>query len=492
MPEPDPAPENQPPAVAAAAKQEPAYEEPDEQRAASTSPTEGQLEREAPAVAALDYSPPPARHDAYAALRIRDYRRYSFGWMVAVVGHHMLSTAVGWEIYDRTESELALGWVAGIQVIPLFLFALPAGHWADMIDRRRIIAVSSFGAAVCSLALAFLSYRPGSIPWMFVVLAANAACLVIGRPARSSLLPLIVPKHAFANAVTWNSSIFQVATALGPALAGLTVSWSLREFGTARAAYLIDAVCAAAFAVFIFTVRIRPVDRSTDATVDRSLLAGFRFIWRTKIILATMTLDLLAVLLGGAVWLLPVFARDVLDVGPSGLGWLRAADAVGAFSMAILIAHLPPMKRAGRNMLLAVAVFGAATIVFGLSTNFWLSFAMLVIAGAMDAISVVVRHTLVQVMTPDDMRGRVSAVNNISIGASNELGGLESGAVAAALGPVASVVLGGIGTIGVVAGVALKWPAIRRFGSLEQPPADEVPPADAAPARQPAGSGAAS
>jgi MFS family permease len=464
----------------------PAYEQPDEERAASAAPTEAAIEREAPAVAALDYSPPPAKHDAYAALRIRDYRRYSIGWMVAVVGHHMLSTAVGWEIYDRTESELALGWVAGIQVIPLFLFALPAGHWADLFDRRRIIAASSLGAALCSLGLAFLSYRTGSIPWMYGLLVANAACLVVGRPARSSLLPLIVPPHAFANAVTWNSSLFQLATSLGPALAGLTVGWSLREFGSARAAYLVDAACAAAFAAFIFTVRIRPVDHS-DATVDRSLLAGFRFIWRTKIILATMTLDLLAVLLGGAVWLLPVFARDVLDVGPSGLGWLRAADAIGAFTMAILIAHLPPMKHAGRNMLLAVAVFGVATVVFGLSRSFWLSFAMLVIAGAMDAVSVVVRHTLVQVMTPDPMRGRVSAVNNISIGASNELGGLESGALAAAVGPVMSVVLGGIGTIAVVAGVALKWPDLRRFGSLEgaKPKEENAAPAEAVAAPAP-------
>lgn len=449
--------------------EETAYEQPDPDRASTSNPTEAEIGREAPAIPGLDQSPPPPKHDAYAALRIPDYRRFSIGWVISVVGHHMLSTAVGWEVYDRTESELALGWVAGIQVIPLLLLALPAGHWADMFDRRRLIAISAAGAAVCSLGLAMLSYQPGSIPWMYALLAANAAFLVVGRPARSSLLPLIVPPHAFANAVTWNSSFFQLATSLGPAMAGLTVAWSLKNFGTARAAYLIDAACAGAFALFIFTVNIRAVDRS-DETVDRSLLAGFRFIRRTRILFATMLLDLLAVLLGGAVWLLPIFARDVLQIGPSGLGWLRAADPIGALLMTLVIAHLPPMRRAGRNMLLAVALFGVATIVFGLSRNFWLSFSMLVIAGAMDAVSVIVRHTLVQVLTPDAMRGRVSAVNNISIGASNELGGLESGVAAALFGPVAAVVLGGIGTIATVAGVA-KWsPQLRRFGRLVEEP----------------------
>ncbi len=444
---------------------EPAYELPDPDRPATSAPTEAQLVGESPTASALDRSPPPAKHDAYAALRNRDYRRFSIGWVISVLGHHMLSTAVGWEIYDRTESKLALGWVAGIQVIPLFLLALPAGHWADSYDRRRLIAISAAGAALCSLGLAALSYQPGSIPWMYALLAVNAAFLVIGRPARSSMLPLIVPPEVFANAVTWNSSFFQLATSIGPAMAGLTVAWSLKNSGTARAAYIIDAFCAAAFAFSVFSVKLRAVDRS-DETVDRSLLAGFRFIRRTKILFATMLLDLLAVLLGGAVWLLPVFARDVLQIGPSGLGWLRAADPIGALVMTLLIAHLPPMRHAGRNMLLAVAIFGAATIVFGLSTSFWLSFAMLVIAGAMDAISVVVRHTLVQVLTPDAMRGRVSAVNNISIGASNELGGLESGVAASVLGPVAAVVLGGVGTIVTVLAVAGWSPQLRKFGRL--------------------------
>jgi len=449
---------------------EPAYEEPDLERAASASPTEGELEREAPAFTALDYSPAPPRHDAYAALRHRNYLVYSFGWVISVLGHHMVSTALGWEVYDRTNSKLALGWVAGIQVIPLFALALPAGHWADVFDRRRIIAISSAGAAVCSLGLALLSYKPGSVPWMYGILGLNAAFLVIGRPARSSLLPLIVPPSVFANAVTWNSSMFQLATMSGPALAGAIVAWSLSRYGSVSAAYYIDVVCALAFAGMIFAVRLRPMEKDTTGPVDRSLLAGFRFIWERKIIFATMALDLFAVLLGGAVWLLPVFAKDILKVGPSGLGWLRAADAIGAFVMAMIIAHLPPMKHAGRNMLLAVAGFGVATIVFGLSRNFWLSMAALFAIGAFDAISVVVRHTLVQVLTPDPMRGRVSAVNNISIGASNELGGLESGVAAAILGPVGAVVFGGIGTLVTVAIVAWRSPQLRKFGRLVDEP----------------------
>ena len=437
-----------------------AYEQPDLERPASSAPTEPELEQELPIGHEVR-----APHDPYAALRNPNFLLFMGIWWVSVIGHQILSTALAWEIYDVTGSELLLGWVAGVQVIPLFLLALPAGHLADRVDRRGIIAVSAFGSGLCSLGLAFLSYREGMIPWMFALLIVASAFLVLGRPARSSLLPLILSPESFSNGVTWNASAFQISAVLGPALGGAVVAWSLGKFGSVSPAYFIDAVCAFALASLIFLVRLRRPDE--DKTVDRSVLAGFRFVWRTKIILATMMLDLFAVLLGGATWLLPVFAKDILQVGPTGQGWLRAAEAIGAFSMSMLIAHLPPMKHAGRAMLLSVAGFGVATIVFGLSRNFWLSFAMLVLVGALDSVSVVVRHTLVQVLTPDSMRGRVAAVNNISIGASNELGGLESGLVAAFFGPVFSVVAGGIGTILVVLGIALKWPQVRTFGSLQ-------------------------
>src|SRR5688572_7977361 len=387
-----------------------AYEDADPERPATAAPTESDLEGESPSVRALDHSPPPPGHDPYAALKFPNFILFSLGWMVSVIGHQMQSTALGWEIFDRTGSKLALGWVAGIQVIPVMALALPGGLLADTFDRRRIIAISGALAAVCSVALAMLSYRQGSVPWMFVMLLLSSAALTIGRPARSSLMPLIVPPWAFSNAVTWNATIFQIASMIGPATAGVVIATI-----STRAAYVIDAACAALFATLILFTRIRKIDGPTTAAGKRSrgdVLAGLRFVWNTKIIFATMTLDLFAVLLGGAVYLLPVFAKDILQVSEVRFGWLRAAEAIGALCMSLLMAHLPPMKHAGRAMLLAVTGFGVCTIVFGLSRWFWLSFAMLLMTGALDTVSVVVRHTLVQVLTPDNMRGRVSAVNN--------------------------------------------------------------------------------
>lgn len=429
---------------------------PDPLRPASAAPTEGQLERESPAA-----SEPRRRHDPYLALRLRDYRLYSLGWVVAVAGRQVQSAAVGWEVYSRTGNELDLGWVGLAQALPVLLLSLPAGHLADRFDRRRVLCVSLLLSVLCSLALAGLSLVGASIGWMYAVLALAGAAHAVGNPARSSLLPQIVPPHAFANAVTWNSSLFQIASAAGPALAGLVL-----YYVGPSGAYGLDALCALVFIACLVPIALRPVPRNNEPATLDSFLAGARFIWRTKIILATITLDLFAVLLGGAVYLLPVFAQDVLHVGEVGFGWLRASDAIGSFAAGLVVAHLPPMRHAGRAMLWAVAGFGVATIVFGLSTSFWLSFLMLALAGAMDYVSVVVRHTLVQVLPPDGMRGRVAAVNNIFISASNQLGGFESGLTAKLLGAVRSVVFGGIGTLVVVAAVALKWPQVRRFGSL--------------------------
>jgi MFS family permease len=296
---------------------------------------------------------------------------------------------------------------------------------------------------------------------MYLMLALGAAAHAIGWPARSSLLPQIVPPHVFNNAVTWNSSFFQIASMLGPAMGGLLL------LKGAAPAYLADAGCAVVFLGAIGLVRVRAIERSREPASLRSLAAGIRFVWSTKIVLAAMTLDLFAVFFGGSIALLPVFRKDILHVGEIEFGWLKAAPAIGAFAAAMLIAHMPPMRRAGRSMLWAVAGFGAATVVFGLSKSYWLSFAMLAITGALDNVSVVVRHTLVQALPPDSMRGRVAAVNGVFIGASNELGGLESGLTAAWWGPVASVVFGGIMTVFVVAAVAWLWPQVRQFGSLK-------------------------
>jgi MFS family permease len=296
---------------------------------------------------------------------------------------------------------------------------------------------------------------------MYGLLGLGAVFQAFGWPARSAVVMQTVPTEHFGNATTWSSSGFQIASVAGPALGGLILLKS------APAAYLVDAVCQGAFAFFLSLLVLRPALRSSEPANWKTVSAGIRFVQEHPMILAIITLDLFAVLLGGATYLLPVYAA-ILHISAVGYGWLRASPAIGAFIMAMVMAHRPPMKHAGGGLLLAVTGFGLATIVFGLSKNFWLSLLMLGLTGAFDNVSVVVRHTLVQVLTPDQMRGRVSAVNNIFIGASNELGGFESGATARFFGPIASVVGGGIGTIGVVLAVMFIWPQVRRYGSLQQ------------------------
>ncbi|MBC8120946.1 MAG: MFS transporter, partial [Gemmatimonadaceae bacterium] len=262
----------------------------------------------------------------------------------------------------------------------------------------------------------------------------------------------------------WNSSGFQVASMAGPAIGGLLIALQ----GEAALVYVVDALLILASFGCVAFIGGRQRQPSPEAPSFKSLVAGISFVWRSKLILAALTLDMFAVLLGGATTLLPVFAKDILQVGPAEFGWLRAAPAIGAFVMAFALAHLPPLRQAGKTLLWAVAGFGVVTVVFGLSRWFWLSLLMLVLSGALDNISVVVRHTLVQLRTPDYMRGRVSAVNSVFIGSSNELGGFESGVAAALFGPVLAVVGGGIGTVAVVLAVAFTWPQIRALGLLEE------------------------
>jgi MFS family permease len=400
--------------------------------------------------------------DPYAALRFRDYRLFALGNLASMLGQQMLSVAIGWELYERTHSALSLGIVGLVQVLPVIFLALPAGQIADQFDRRTIVMGTQGLLALCAAGLAIISYRQGLVFLIYLCLFAIGIARAFNNPARASLLPQIVPKEVFSNAVTWNSSGFQLAAMLGPALAGLTIAVQK----SATSVYTFCAFCALIFLSCLFFVQGRQAERSAEPVTFKSLMAGFRFVWETKIILAALTLDLFAVLLGGATTLLPIFAKDILHVGPDGLGWLRAAPAVGAFMMALTITYLPTMNQAGKTLLWAVAGFGAATIGFGLSHSFWLSLFMLVCIGALDSISVVVRQTLVQLRTPDEMRGRVSAVNGMFISSSNELGGFESGVAASLFGPVLAVVGGGIGTIAVVIAVALLWPEIRKLESL--------------------------
>jgi MFS family permease len=399
-------------------------------------------------------------HDPYAALRLVGFRWYLCGWVLSIIGQQLQSVAIGWDIFQRTHKTLSLGWIGLVQALPVVVLALPAGQLADWASRKAVVSLTQLMSAAGSAGLAWVSFHHGSIASMYLLLTLTATAGALSWPARSALLPQLVPAESFANAVSWYSSFFQVAAVTGPALGGWIIARQVWP------AYLVDCGCAAWFGVLTALIPLRAPAAKRDPPSLRTLNAGIHFVWRTKIILATITLDLFAVLLGGATYLLPAVATDILHVGSFRFGCLRAAPAIGAFLMAMLVAHRPPMKRAGRAMLWAVAGFGAATIVFGLSRNYWLSLAMLFLTGAFDNISVLVRHTLVQVLTPDEMRGRVSAVNNVFIGASNELGGLESGVTAAIFGTVASIVGGGIGTIVVVIAAALIWPEVRKFGSL--------------------------
>jgi predicted MFS family arabinose efflux permease len=303
---------------------------------------------------------------------------------------------------------------------------------------------------------------------VYGLLFLYAVSRAVTWPAGSALMPQLVPRAAFSNAVTWRSTAYQVASVTGPALGGLLIA-ICRQPGVA---YAVTAALTLVNCLLVSRITVPAVSRSSEPASLESLLAGIGFVGRTKPVLAAITLDLFAVLLGGATALLPIYAKDILRVGPTGLGWLRAAPALGAFVMALVIAHQPPWRRPGRALLWAVAGFGLVMIGFGWSRWFWFSMVMLVLSGALDNISVVIRHSLVQLSTPDSMRGRVSAVNTVFISCSNELGEFESGFVAAWFGPVVSAVSGGIGTILVVLLVAKIWPQINRLRSLHETAAE--------------------
>jgi MFS family permease len=387
----------------------------------------------------------------------------------------MGSVAIGWELYERTQSPFALGLVGLVQVLPVIALSLPAGQIADRYDRKRIVLFSQYLLAVCALGLALLTATRGPLPVVYFLLFLTGVSRAFSGPARSTLIPQTVPPEVFTSAATWSSSSWQLAAVAGPGLAGLGIALS----GGATAVFLAEFGMTLAMIGTLSLIRLRPIALAPKGTTLSSLLAGAGFVWRTKVIMAAITLDLFAVLFGGAVALLPVYAKDILDVGPTGLGWLRAAPSIGAVAMVILLSHLPPIGRAGPALLWSVAGFGVATVVFGLSTSFWLSMAMLALIGAFDNISVVIRSTLLLVRTPDEMRGRVSAVNMMFISISNEMGAFESGLVAAWLGPILAVVSGGIGTLLAVGLVALIWPEVRRLGKMDEPAPAEAPAAEA-------------
>ena len=458
------------------------YRSPESQRPAVPLPIERELRK----------------HDPYVAFRFGDFTLFTAGNLLSITGRLMLAVAVEWEIYGLTHSATALGLVGLVIAVPVVTLSLPAGHLADRFSRKHIILVSQVFSAITSAALAIVSWKhhlipsipllrggnralagvaavferhhpafhfdDPSIPLIYLLLFLGATARTFSWAARSSFFPTLVPRDAFANAVTWNNSVFQIGSVVGPALSGFLVAYVGFAF-----VYLLDALCSLSFFLLVALIRRSTQKREqSDTSTWKSLMAGLRFVFSRKVILATITLDLFAVLLGGATALMPIFADQILHCGPVGLGWMRAMPAVGAFVLAMLIAHLPPMKHAGKALLWCVTGFGAATIVFGLSKVFWLSLGVLFLIGAFDSVSVIIRGSIVQLVTPDEMRGRVSSVNNIFIGTSNEFGALESGLTAALFGPVISVVAGGIGTILVVLGVGLRWPETRKIGALDR------------------------
>jgi MFS family permease len=406
----------------------------------------------------------------YAILRNWDFLYYLTGRFVASFGQQMLTVAVGWEIYERTHSSFLLGMVGLTAFVPMVLMTLPAGHVADTRERKRVIISMQAVLTCTSIGLALISWRQAPVAWMFICLFLAGVARTFLWSASASFLPQLVARQEFPVALTWSSSTFQFSAVAGPAAGGALIALTSH----AVVVYVFTAVSSLICLAMISLVRAHSKPPPKEPVSMKTLLGGFRFVFNHRIILGAITLDLFAVLFGGATALLPVYAKDILKVGPQGLGLLQAALPVGSMVCAIIMAHRPPMQKAGRSLITAVTIFGLATVGFGYSKWFWLSLLMLFICGFADNVSVIVRHTLVQLLTPDSMRGRVSSVNNLFIGTSNELGGFESGTVSYLFGPVFSVVSGGIATILVVAAVAWHWPEIPRFGKLVQPAGDEA------------------
>ena len=414
--------------------------------------------------------------DPYAPWRSRDYRRYTYSWFGMMFSKQIETLAASVyfvNIYSRAEAPLALGALGLVQALPVMLLSIAGGQIADRFNRRLVMMAMLAVNALVSVGLVIVALTTGSPAMIYLLLGVGAVAQALGSPSRSALLPQLVPTETFANAVAWNSTIFYLGSVTGPAVGGgIMTVWE-----HPAVSFAVVGVCRLLSLAALAALHYRPADRPAQSVSWQSVVAGIRFVRDTKLILATITLDLFAVLLGGVTYLLPIFAKDILHVGPLGLGVLRSADAIGAMCMAMSLVHLPPMRRAGVMLLWAVAGFGTATIVFGLSHWFWLSLLMMCLIGALDNISVVVRHTLLQMLTPDAMRGRVLAVSMVFIVASNDLGGLESGLTAWLFTPVISAVGGGVCTILVVLASLYLWPEILRLGSLSdiRPAAEEEP-----------------
>ena len=406
----------------------------------------------------------PASGDRFAAFRHSSYSRFFFSRFLSAFAIQIISVAVGWQMYDETGNALYLGLIGLFQFLPSLLLILVTGSVADRYNRRAIMAICMVVGALCAAALLGLTIANSFSPWpVFAILILFGIERAFMGPAVQSLGPNLVPEQDLPNAIAWNSSSWQTASILGPVVGGLLYGAS------AVVAYTVAVIFLILAAILVFMIP-KPVQKNPANKVSwGEIVAGFRFIFGEKVVLGAISLDLFAVLLGGAVALMPIFARDILKLGPWGLGMLRAAPGVGAIIVAIWLAFYPIRHHAGLAMFVGVALFGAGTLVFGISATPWLSISALMLMGASDMISVYVRETLIALWTPDEVRGRVNAVNMVFVGASNELGEFRAGTMASLFGAVPAVVIGGVGTLAVAVIWSLGFPKLRKIDSLEAP-----------------------
>ncbi|TXH80966.1 MAG: MFS transporter [Rhizobium sp.] len=411
-----------------------------------------------------------ASGDRFAAFRHIAYTYFFFARFLTGFATQIVSVSVGWQMYDHTGNPVYLGLIGLVQFLPSLLLILVTGTVADRYNRRRVAAICIFVGMLCTAALLFLTVSGTFAPLpVFIILAVFGVERAFMTPATQSLAPNLIPPQDLSNAVTWNSMSWDAAAILGPVAGGLLYGVS------ASASYTVAVVFLAAGSILTFLIP-KPQQRAAHQSKSMNeILAGFRFIWSEKVVLGAVSLDLFAVLLGGAVALMPVYARDILTLGPWGLGLLRAAPSFGAIAMGLFLATYPIRHRAGLYMFVGVAMFGVGTLVFGISHTPWLSIAALAIMGASDLISVYVRETLITLWTPDHVRGRVNAVNMVFVGASNELGEFRAGTMAHYFGAIPAVVIGGVGTLAVACLWAAGFPQLRQIDSLNAPERDGEP-----------------
>ncbi len=405
-----------------------------------------------------------SENDRFAAFRHSSYARFFIARFLASFAIQIISVSVGWQMYDETRNTLLLGMIGLVQFLPSLLLLLVTGSVIDRYNRRMIVSLCLVLSAACCAALLGITLAHAFSPLpVFAVLLVFGIERAFMAPAVQSLAPNLIPEKDLANAIAWNSSSWQTASIVGPVAGGLL-------YGVGAAiAYSVALAFLVAASMLVLSIPKPQQRRSSEQRSWSTVLAGFRFISSEKVVLGAVTLDLFAVLLGGAVALMPVFARDILVLGPWGLGLLRSAPGAGAILVALILAAYPIRHRAGHLMFAGVGLFGAATVVFGLSGNVWLSIAALFVMGGADMVSVYVRETLITLWTPDEVRGRVNAVNMVFVGASNELGEFRAGTMAHLVGAVPAVVIGGLGTLAVSILWATSFPKLRRIDSLDAP-----------------------